>query len=100
MISLLNGLSLKLKTDMKHQWDSRFLVVHLRNKVSEVFLVLNLWILEKIIVQRSDQDQHLAPVDVRGVSNLLNTFLSLSVQKLFGHIKILFIETLHNVCPK
>ena len=75
-------------------------MVHLRNKVSEVFLVLNLWILEKIIVQRSDQDQHLAPVDVRGVSNLLNTFLSLSVQKLFRHIKILLIETLHNVCPK
>ena len=67
---------------MKYLWDPLLEVVHLQDEIGEVLFVLDLWVLEQGVVQSSDEDQDLAPVDVRGVSHLLHAGLSLLILKL------------------
>lgn len=71
--------------------------MHLLHQVFEVERLLDLSAFKQCPVHSANEDQHLAPVDMRWVSDLLHACSALLILELLGEIKILIIYSLHNV---
>ena len=67
------------------------------DEINEVLLVLDLWILQQSFIEWPHEQQKLAPVDVRWVSDLSETRPSCIVLLLLRDVQFLIVESLHDV---
>ena len=72
-------------------------MVHLLDQVSEIVLMIDLWVFEESLIERPDEDQLLAPMDVHRVAHLLLASLTALGLCLMRSVQILLIQALHDV---
>ena len=71
-----------LEADVQHFRDSLLEMMHLLHKVSEILRLLDLSGLKQRVIHGANQDEGLAPVDMRRVTDLLQTGATLLVFEL------------------
>ena len=71
--------------------------MHLLHQVFEVERLLDLCAFKQCLVHGANENQHLAPVDMRWVSDLLHACSALLILELLGEVQILLVYSLHNV---
>ena len=97
MVRLVRRMRFHLEADVQHFRDSLLEMMHLLHKVSEILRLLDLSGLEQRVIHGANQDEGLAPVYMRRVTDLLQTGATLLVFELLWEVKVLFVDSLHNV---
>ena len=97
LVELLGRLCLHLQADVKNLRNALLEVMHLLHQVSEVERLLDLCAFKQCLVHGANENQHLAPVDMRWVSDLLHACSALLILELLGEVQILLVYSLHNV---
>ena len=97
MVRLVRCIGLHLEADVQHFRDSLLEVMHLLHKVSEILRLLDLSGLKQWVIHGANQDEGLAPVDMRWVADLLQAGAALLVFELLREVEVLLVDSLHDV---
>ena len=72
MYASVRVVAFNLDSDVKDSGKTLLEISKQPNKVVEVFLMLNLWILEQFFIESAYQDKYLAPLNVDWISDYVN----------------------------